>query len=692
MTASAATMLASTVETVIAKRESIAESGALAGLPITTITLREPRGTTREIRIVGGTNAHGGRTWLAETGIPDLGAVVSGDPRDWKHDYVPGSPPSTWPSGKLPVPFTFQIADPRGLGESAFPEFDIAERAWSHVSCTAFRASLTARANVTAADDGVNAVIWHDDVWPSELVVEKLGQVVISTYAMGNYEDVDIHMNGADYTWSLDGAGDTVDARGVYTHELGHALGLGHTSDTTATMYAADPGSESWRSLESDDDDGVCALYPGGTGAPGCDTGAACPSGYACVAQNCERLGEEAGVCSPCVREVGACAGAGEDARCIDIGSGASMGRVCGRKCATDPDCGGGFHCLATTTSGDLQCVSDDACATGPDPCTTDADCHGDGTCKSNACVGAEPADADAGLIGSDAGSGANPATTTSSGGCTLSPRSGANEGRWTFVFFLSLALRKRKKFAGKKMATALLAALIGLSTSACDKKTDLAPQHPTTPSPIVPGDTDEHGQTSCKNVVARIDSLGMRPGKPPQQIFYFDVRLHNPSNEARWIVLPPTFTYDGKDTPAPGKGTVSGLSAVVLSGRGKLVWVSMSDPGGFHGVLLPPHANVTLRNLPVDAWWQTKHKTGKLDVILAKSIAIDEKPLESFIKGDLKSEDDADAALDADPRDTRIVDKSVSGTDSHAVTFEEDCTGYGQAILKMEEPSSSVF
>ena len=615
-----------------------------------------------------------------------MGSLVSGDPRDWKYDYTPGSPPSTWPAGKIPVPFTFQLADPRDLGAAAFSEFDVAERAWSQVGCTAFRASLAARANVVGADDGINAVIWHDDAWPTELVSEKLGQVVISTDAMGNYEDVDIHVNGADYTWSLDGAGNSVDARGVYEHELGHALGLGHSSDITATMYAADPGGESWRSLEADDRDGVCALYPG-TGAAGCDTGATCPSGYVCVAKNCEKLGEKAEVCSPCLREVGACAGAGEGARCIDIGTGTSMGRVCGRKCATDGDCGGGFHCLATTTSGDFQCVSDDACASGPDPCTTDADCHGNGTCKSNACVGAEPAGADAGTGSLDAGSGASETPPSSGGGCNLSPRNRSNEGRWSLLVIASLLALRRRNIARNKMAGALLAALLGLASSGCDKKTDLAPQHPTTPSAPMPNDVDEHGQTSCKNVVARLDSLGMRRGKPPQETYYFDVRLHNPSSEARWLVLPQTFSYDGKDTPAPGKGTVSGLKADVLSGRGRLVWVTMTDPGGFRAILLPPHANVTLRNLPVDAWWQTQHKTAKLDVIVAKSIAIDEKPLESFIKGDLKSEDDADAALEADPRDTRIVDKSVSGTDSHSVTFEEDCSGYGQAILKMDEP-----
>jgi len=166
-----------------------------------------------------------------------------------------------------------------------------------------------------------------------------------------------------------------------------------------------------------------------------------------------------------------------------------------------------------------------------------------------------------------------------------------------------------------------------------------------------------------------------------------FDLRLKNPANGPRWLILPSTFAYDGKDEPAPGKGTVSGLKADVLSARGRFVWISMSDAGGFRAVLVPAHGIVTLRNFKVDSWWSTKHKTAKVDVIVAKSISIDEQPIEKFIKGDLRTDADAEAEMDADPRDSRVVDKSLTGTDAHAVTFDEECRGHGQAILKLTPP-----
>jgi hypothetical protein len=639
--------------------------------------MRDDNGVLTTVRVLGGPNKHGGYTWLAEAPIPAVGARVPIDVHAWVH----GIPVAQWPTNKLPVTFTFQLDDPEGLGASAFPEFDVARRAWSRPSCTAWRVSLAPRANVVGADDGINAVIWHDDAWPAELVTEKLGQTVLSTDADGNLEDVDIHMNGADYTWSMGGSGDTLDARGVYEHELGHSLGLGHTSDITATMYAADPGGENWRSLEQDDDDGVCALYPG-TGDSGCATDA-CPSNYVCVANDCERLGEQAEVCSPCMRVVGACAGAGSNARCIDIGSGSNTGEVCARACTTDADCGGDFHCQATTSSGDFQCVASDLCASGPDPCKIDADCNNDGVCKNGACVGIEPSLGDGGSSGdASVGDGGIGEAPTSSGGCNVGARS-SSDGFFSFGAIGFVAFARRRK---KILRAGLLAALLGLSSLGCERDR-LAPASSPSSQEVATDDTDDGGAASCANVVQRIDSLGMHSDKPPAATYTFDIRLKNPGNGARWLILPSTFAFDGKDSPAPGKGDATNLEANEMSARGRLVWISMSEAGGFHALLLPAHASVLLHNVTVNAAWTSTHKTAKVDVILAKRISIDEQPIEKFITGNLLTDPDAEAQMEADPRNILVVDKKMAGGAKHVVAFDEECRGYGQAILKTTEP-----
>jgi len=108
----------------------------------------------------------------------------------------------------------------------------------------------------------VNNVIWEDEAWPYGEEALALTIVTFNT-ANGDVLDADILINGVDHvTWATDSRSGYHDVNNVVTHEVGHALGLGHSAHRDATMWSsAAPGETSKRSLADDDIAGLFALY-----------------------------------------------------------------------------------------------------------------------------------------------------------------------------------------------------------------------------------------------------------------------------------------------------------------------------------------------------------------------------------------------------------------------------------------------
>lgn len=69
-----------------------------------------------------------------------------------------------------------------------------------------------------------------------------------------------LHFNGA-YQWSIGAESNAYDVESVALHEIGHLLGLEHSEDNSAVMYAYTDPNSTKRELTDDDRLGYCILY-----------------------------------------------------------------------------------------------------------------------------------------------------------------------------------------------------------------------------------------------------------------------------------------------------------------------------------------------------------------------------------------------------------------------------------------------
>ncbi len=98
--------------------------------------------------------------------------------------------------------------------------------------------------------------------WP--FGVSVLSQTVVTAnLSTGELVDADIAIDDVDHDFCVGNcSAGRVNLCDTLTHEMGHALGLGHSPDAQATMYAfntAQPGEKC--SLAQDDRDGICHAY-----------------------------------------------------------------------------------------------------------------------------------------------------------------------------------------------------------------------------------------------------------------------------------------------------------------------------------------------------------------------------------------------------------------------------------------------
>jgi hypothetical protein len=110
-----------------------------------------------------------------------------------------------------------------------------------------------------------HAIIFRDGTWPHMQDTSNELALTTVTYDKdtGEIYDADMEINSSiplSTTATVPAGG--YDFESIVTHETGHFLGMAHSQDTHATMYAHyTAGDDVMRDLTADDVAGICSIY-----------------------------------------------------------------------------------------------------------------------------------------------------------------------------------------------------------------------------------------------------------------------------------------------------------------------------------------------------------------------------------------------------------------------------------------------
>lgn len=157
------------------------------------------------------------------------------------------------------------------------------------------------------------------------------------------------------------------------------------------------------------------------------------------------------------------------------------------------------------------------------------------------------------------------------------------------------------------------LALLLLLALAACSPHAPVA-----RPSPEAP-------MTRSTDDACTADWLhaGTWYGKPTLTRLSFDVTMRNPSTATRWVIVP-------RRADEPSGASTRGVTVYALPG-GAFLW-RFEGLGGFWAVRLPAGAEVRLRSLELDAWWERPPEVARLAVLSAEDVLVDGTPAATWV------------------------------------------------------------
>lgn len=183
-------------------------------------------------------------------------------------------------AGSEDVPFE----EMRAAVRRSMDTWEDATRSGETAPCTDFTFSETDVATCTRVAyekecGNVNLVVWRENGWVTDHGHDRAAIALSTIFFAASRADIvstDMELNGEFFSFAAvddyagcdawDG-GCPADIQNTVTHEAGHLFGLAHVAIPEATMdFAEIPGDTNKRSLDADDVEAICDLYPAEAG------------------------------------------------------------------------------------------------------------------------------------------------------------------------------------------------------------------------------------------------------------------------------------------------------------------------------------------------------------------------------------------------------------------------------------------